>query len=85
MAPVRRENEVVRGEAVGDAVLVTIGGALRGAFFWATQALGWGSGGRTGLAGGAATVAGQVICDLGGLNRIEEIDPFARVAIVQAG
>ncbi|RTL98137.1 MAG: FAD-binding oxidoreductase, partial [Hyphomicrobiales bacterium] len=42
-------------------------------------------GGRTGLAGGAATVAGQVICDLGGLNRIEEIDPFARVAIVQAG
>ncbi|MDX8466200.1 FAD-binding oxidoreductase [Mesorhizobium sp. VK23B] len=42
-------------------------------------------GGRTGLAGGAATSAGQVICDLGGLNRIEEIDPFARVAIVQAG
>ena len=42
-------------------------------------------GGRTGLAGGAATVEGQVICDLGGLNRIEEIDPFARVAIVQAG
>ncbi len=42
-------------------------------------------GGRTGLAGGAATVAGQVICDLGALNKIEEIDPFARVAIVQAG
>ncbi|MDX8528521.1 FAD-binding oxidoreductase [Mesorhizobium sp. MSK_1335] len=42
-------------------------------------------GGRTGLAGGAATSAGQVICDLGGLNRIEEIDPFARVAIMQAG
>ncbi|RUU69427.1 FAD-binding oxidoreductase [Mesorhizobium sp. M2C.T.Ca.TU.009.01.2.1] len=42
-------------------------------------------GGRTGLAGGAATSAGQVICDLGGLNQIEEIDPFARVAIVQAG
>ncbi|RWM29758.1 FAD-binding oxidoreductase [Mesorhizobium sp.] len=42
-------------------------------------------GGRTGLAGGAATSEGQVICDLGGLNRIEEIDPFARVAIIQAG
>ncbi|UDL89354.1 FAD-binding oxidoreductase [Mesorhizobium sp. PAMC28654] len=42
-------------------------------------------GGRTGLAGGAATLPGQIICDLGGLNRIEEIDPFARVAIVQAG
>ncbi|MBZ9734159.1 FAD-binding oxidoreductase [Mesorhizobium sp. CA18] len=42
-------------------------------------------GGRTGLAGGAATSQGQVICDLGGLNRIEDIDPFTRVAIVQAG
>lgn len=42
-------------------------------------------GGRTGLAGGAATSEGQVICDLGGLNRIEEIDPLARTAIVQAG
>ena len=42
-------------------------------------------GGRTGLAGGAATSTSQVICDLGGLDHIEEIDPFARVAIVQAG
>ncbi|TJW61214.1 MAG: FAD-binding oxidoreductase, partial [Mesorhizobium sp.] len=42
-------------------------------------------GGRTGLAGGAATSQGQIICDLGGLAQIEEIDPFARVAIVQAG
>ncbi|RAZ87068.1 FAD-binding oxidoreductase [Mesorhizobium hawassense] len=42
-------------------------------------------GGRTGLAGGAATSADQVICDLGGLTQIEEIDPFARVGIVQAG
>ncbi|MEI9403786.1 FAD-binding oxidoreductase [Mesorhizobium argentiipisi] len=42
-------------------------------------------GGRTGLAGGAATSQGQVICDLGGLTQIEEIDAFARVAIVQAG
>ncbi|WP_421917199.1 FAD-binding oxidoreductase [Mesorhizobium sp.] len=42
-------------------------------------------GGRTGLAGGAATVEGEVICDLGALNQIEEIDPFARTAIVQAG
>ncbi|RVC77274.1 FAD-binding oxidoreductase, partial [Mesorhizobium sp. M4A.F.Ca.ET.022.05.2.1] len=29
-------------------------------------------GGRTGLTGAAATVAGQVICDLGALNRVEE-------------
>ncbi|MET2825692.1 FAD-binding oxidoreductase [Mesorhizobium shangrilense] len=42
-------------------------------------------GGRTGLAGGAATQPGQVICDLGGLNKIEDIDPSARVAVVQAG
>ncbi|WP_292172230.1 FAD-binding oxidoreductase [Mesorhizobium sp.] len=42
-------------------------------------------GGRTGLTGAAATVEGQIICDLGGLNRVEEIDPFARVAIVGAG
>lgn len=42
-------------------------------------------GGRTGLAGGAATLPGQVICDLGGLNKIEDIGPFARVAVVQAG
>ena len=42
-------------------------------------------GGRTGLAGGAATLPGQIICDLGALNRIEDIDPFSRVAVVQAG
>lgn len=42
-------------------------------------------GGRTGLAGGAVTTPGQIICDLGAMNRIEEIDPLARVAIVQAG
>jgi FAD/FMN-containing dehydrogenase len=42
-------------------------------------------GGRTGLAGGAATRPGQIICDLGAMNRIEEIDPLARVAVVQAG
>ncbi|MBN9073256.1 MAG: FAD-binding oxidoreductase [Rhizobiales bacterium] len=42
-------------------------------------------GGRTGLAGGAATAAGEIICDLGAMNRIEEIDPLARVAVVQAG
>ncbi|WP_315928309.1 FAD-binding oxidoreductase [Mesorhizobium sp. SP-1A] len=42
-------------------------------------------GGRTGLAGGAVTSAGQIICDLGAMNRIEEIDPLARVAVVQAG
>ncbi|TIO72313.1 MAG: FAD-binding oxidoreductase [Mesorhizobium sp.] len=27
----------------------------------------------------------QVICDLGGRNKIEEIDPFTPVATVQAG
>jgi FAD/FMN-containing dehydrogenase len=42
-------------------------------------------GGRTGLAGGAVTLPGQIICDLGALNKIEDIDPFARVAVVQAG
>lgn len=42
-------------------------------------------GGRTGLAGGAATKPGQVICDLGAMNRVEEIDASARVAVVQAG
>ncbi|MGI6852464.1 FAD-binding oxidoreductase [Mesorhizobium sp. 1B3] len=42
-------------------------------------------GGRTGLAGGAATTPSQVICDLGAMNSVEEIDAFARVAVVQAG
>lgn len=42
-------------------------------------------GGRSGLAGAAATTSGQVICDLGAMNRVEDIDPFARVAVVQAG
>jgi FAD/FMN-containing dehydrogenase len=42
-------------------------------------------GGRTGLVGGAASAPGQVICDLGAMNRVEQIDAGARVAIVQAG
>jgi FAD/FMN-containing dehydrogenase len=42
-------------------------------------------GGRTGLVGGAVTGPAEIICDLGALNRIEEIDPLARVAVVQAG
>ena len=42
-------------------------------------------GGRTGLTGTASTVAGQIICDLGAMTRVVEIDPLARVAIVQAG
>lgn len=42
-------------------------------------------GGRTGLAGAAATGPEQIICDLGAMNRVEEIDPLGRVAIVQAG
>lgn len=42
-------------------------------------------GGRTGLTGAAASAAGQIICDLGAMNRVEDIDPMARVAVVQAG
>lgn len=42
-------------------------------------------GGRTGLAGGAVTLSEQIICDLGAMNRIEEIDPLGRFAVVQAG
>ncbi len=42
-------------------------------------------GGRTGLAGAAAAVEGQVICDMGAMAAIETIDPDARVAVVQAG
>ena len=42
-------------------------------------------GGRTGLTGAATTVPGQIICDLGAMHQVEEIDPLARVAIVQAG
>lgn len=42
-------------------------------------------GGRTGLAGGASSAAGQVICDLGAMNRIVEVDVAGRVAIVEAG
>jgi FAD/FMN-containing dehydrogenase len=42
-------------------------------------------GGRTGLTGAASTSPGQIICDLGAMAKVEEIDPFARVAIVQAG
>lgn len=42
-------------------------------------------GGRTGLAGGAATEPGQVICDLAAMRRIEDIDAAARVAVVEAG
>ena len=42
-------------------------------------------GGRTGLVGGAATNPDSLICDLGALDRIEEMDPVSSVAIVQAG
>ncbi|WP_164547379.1 MULTISPECIES: FAD-binding oxidoreductase [unclassified Bosea (in: a-proteobacteria)] len=42
-------------------------------------------GGRTGLVGGAVTTPDQLICDLGALDRIEEIDPDSGIAVVQAG
>ncbi|MGE7471887.1 FAD-binding oxidoreductase [Bosea sp. NPDC003192] len=42
-------------------------------------------GGRTGLVGGAVTTPDQLICDLGALDRVEEIDPDSGVAVVQAG
>nr|WP_246520362.1 FAD-binding oxidoreductase [Microvirga arabica] len=42
-------------------------------------------GGRTGLVGGAITDPDSLICDLGALDRIEEIDPVTGVAVVQAG
>ncbi|PZR94830.1 MAG: FAD-binding oxidoreductase [Stutzerimonas stutzeri] len=42
-------------------------------------------GGRTGLVGGAVTTPEQLICDLGGLDKIEEIDPDSGIAVVQAG
>lgn len=42
-------------------------------------------GGRTGLVGGSVTTPNQLICDLGALDRIEEIDPDSGIAVVQAG
>ncbi|WP_414475263.1 FAD-binding oxidoreductase [Microvirga sp. M2] len=42
-------------------------------------------GGRTGLVGGAVTNPETLICDLGALDRIEEIDPVSGIAVVQAG
>jgi FAD/FMN-containing dehydrogenase len=42
-------------------------------------------GGRTGLVGGAVTTPDQLICDLGALDTIEEIDPDSGIAVVQAG
>lgn len=42
-------------------------------------------GGRTGLAGGAASQAGQVIIALHKMNRIHDIDTAARIAVVDAG
>lgn len=42
-------------------------------------------GGRTGLTGAGASLPGQIICDLGAMNRVEEIDVEARVAVIEAG
>jgi glycolate oxidase len=56
--------------------------------------LGWASergvavvprGAGTGLSGGAAAGAGTVVLDLSGLNRIIEIDPANRLAVVEPG
>lgn len=42
-------------------------------------------GGRTGLAGGAVSQAGQIIVSLQNLNRIVNVDAAAGIAIVEAG
>ncbi len=42
-------------------------------------------GGRTGLSGGAASGAGQVLLCVGRMNRILSFDPVSRVAVVEAG
>ncbi|PRD41418.1 FAD-binding oxidoreductase [Phyllobacterium phragmitis] len=42
-------------------------------------------GGRTGLAGGAASTAGEIILSLASLNRIEEISPGAQTVTVGSG
>ncbi len=42
-------------------------------------------GGRTGLAGGAASAPGTLIVGLQRMNRIERLDPHARTACVEAG
>lgn len=42
-------------------------------------------GGRTGLAGAASTRSGQLIVSIANLNRILNIDPLARTAVVEAG
>ncbi len=42
-------------------------------------------GGRTGLSGGAASGAGNVVLDLRRMSAIERLDPLAGTAVVQAG
>ncbi len=42
-------------------------------------------GGRTGLAGAAASLPGQLMVDLKAMNRIESLDPVAGTVAVQAG
>jgi len=42
-------------------------------------------GGRTGLVGGAISAPGEVVLSTARLNRIVDIDPVARVAVVEAG
>lgn len=43
------------------------------------------SGGRTGMAGGAVSFAGQVVLSLAKMNKIIDIDPVGMVAKVEAG
>ena len=42
-------------------------------------------GGRTGLVGGGVSRNGEIILSLEPMNRIEQLDPIARVAVVEAG
>lgn len=42
-------------------------------------------GGRTGLVGGARTVAGEIVLSTSRLDRILRLDPIERVAVVEAG
>ena len=42
-------------------------------------------GGRTGLVGGAVSRPGEIVLSLERMNRIERVDPYERVAVVEAG
>ncbi|NII69676.1 FAD-binding oxidoreductase [Microbacterium ulmi] len=69
---------LVRCESVSDVVRV-----LRAANLWRIPVVPRGAG--TGLSGGAAAVDGCVVLDLSRMDRILEIDPVSRTAVVEAG